>query len=107
PERDGIFFNAASWGLMPRRTVEGVNDLTARRNRARGFDDAEFGTILRRARAAAASLVGALPHEITLSPNTSFGVNLSASCVARGAPGTIVVSAGEFTANVFPWLALE
>ena len=107
PERDGIFFNAASWGLMPLRTVQGVTDLNTRRNRPRGFDDAEFGTILRRARAAVASLVGANSNEIILSPNTSFGVNLSAACIAQGAPGTIVVSAGEFPANVFPWLALE
>jgi selenocysteine lyase/cysteine desulfurase len=107
PERDGIFFNAASWGLLPRRTVDAVGDLVARRNRPRGFDDAEFGTILRRARSAAARLIGAASDEITLSPNTSFGVNLSAACVARGEPGRVVVSAGEFPANVFPWLALE
>src|SRR5688572_29385492 len=107
PRLDGIFFNAASWGLLPLRTVEAVGDLTLRRNRPRGVDQEELGAILRRARAAAARLVGATPEEIVLSPNTSFGVNLSAACVARGAPGTIVVSAGEFPANVFPWLALE
>src|SRR5688572_21995353 len=107
PRLDGIFFNAASWGLLPLRTVEAVGDLTLRRNRPRGVDQEELGAILRRARAAAARLVGATPEEIVLSPNTSFGVNLAAACVARGAPGTVVVSAGEFPANVIPWLPLE
>lgn len=107
PELDGIFFNAASWGLMPRRAAEAVADLTRRRNQGQGFREEEFSLILDRARTAAASLVGADPHEIALSPNTSYGVNLAAACVAQGPPGAIVVSAGEFPANVFPWLALE
>jgi cysteine desulfurase/selenocysteine lyase len=107
PALDGIFFNAASWGLLPRRTVDAIGELTARRNRWEGFEEEELVAILARARAAAARLVGATPAEIALSPNTSFGVNLAAACVAQGPPGSILVSAGEFPANVFPWLALE
>jgi cysteine desulfurase/selenocysteine lyase len=107
PGLDGICFNAASWGLLPLRTVEAVGELTLRRNRSEGFDEAELAGIAARARAAAARLVGASPYEIALSPNTSFGVNLAAACVARGAPGVVLVSAGEFPANVFPWLQLE
>jgi selenocysteine lyase/cysteine desulfurase len=107
PELGGICFNAASWGLLPRRTVAAVCELTRRRNLAQGFDEAELVAILARARSAAARLVGADSAEIALSPNTSFGVNLAAACVAQGPPGTIVVSAGEFPANVFPWLPLE
>ena len=104
---DGIFFNAASWGLLPRRTVDAVGELTARRNRSEGFEEEELVAILARARAAAARLVSATPAEIALSPNTSFGVNLAAACIAQGPPGIVVVSAGEFPANVFPWVALE
>ncbi len=107
PERTGIFFNAASWGLLPRRSVAAVVDLTSRRNSAASFDEEELWAILERARAAAARLIGAEPAEIALSPNTSYGVNLAAACVARGRPGTVVVSAGEFPANVYPWLPLE
>jgi selenocysteine lyase/cysteine desulfurase len=107
PDLDGIFLNAASWGLLPRRTIEAVGELTARRNRWEGFDEAELGAIAACARTAAARLLGVAPAEIALSPNTSFGVNLAAACVARGAPGTVVVSAGEFPANVIPWLRLD
>lgn len=107
PGLDGIFLNAASWGLLPRRTVDAVGRLTARRNRWEGFDEEELTGVLARARAAAARLVGATAAEIALAPNTSFGVNLAAACVGAGRPGTILVSAGEFPANVFPWMPLE
>ncbi|MSR36353.1 MAG: aminotransferase class V-fold PLP-dependent enzyme [Gemmatimonadetes bacterium] len=107
PGLDGIFFNAASWGLLPRRTVDAVAELGARRNRWEGFDEAELVGTLARARTAAARLIGATAAEIALAPNTSFGVNLAAACVGQGPPGTILVSAGEFPANVYPWLPLE
>lgn len=107
PEREGTYFNAASAGLLPLRAVAAVSDLTARRNRAAGFEDEELRAILDRARAAAARLIGAHPAEIALAPNTSYGVNLAAAYLAHGPPGTVVVSAGEFPTNVFPWLALE
>jgi hypothetical protein len=45
PVLDGIFFNAASWGLLPLRTVEAVGALTARRNRWEGFEEAELTDI--------------------------------------------------------------
>jgi selenocysteine lyase/cysteine desulfurase len=88
PALDGIFFNAASWGLLPRRTVDAVGELTARRNRSEGFEEEELVAILARARAAAARLVSATPAEIALSPNTSFGVNLAAACIAQGPPAS-------------------
>lgn len=107
PALDGIFFNAASYGLLPRRAVEASNDLTARRNRPRGVREEELGRALRRCRTAAAALVGAEPGEIALAPNTSYGVNLAAHLLRSGPRGTVVLSAGEFSANVYPWMALE
>lgn len=107
PGLDGIFFNAASWGLMPRSSIAAVGELTRRRNRPRDFEEEEIARILGRARNAAARLIGAAADEVALSPNTSFGVNLAAACAAAGPPGTVLVSAGEFPANVIPWLPLE
>jgi cysteine desulfurase/selenocysteine lyase len=104
---DGIFLNSASWGLVPRSAAEAVTDLTLRRNRAHGFEEAELGAIQRRCRRAVADLVGAEPSEIALAPNTSFGVNLAAALLASGPAGAIVLSEGEFPANVLPFRALE
>lgn len=99
--------NAASWGLLPRSAAEESASLTIRRNRARGFGEEELGPLQRRCRDAPARLIGVSASEIVLSPNTSFGVNLAAALVSAGPPGTILVSEGEFPANVLPWMSLE
>jgi cysteine desulfurase/selenocysteine lyase len=104
---EGIFLNAASWGLVPKSAAEAAADLTLRRNRERGFDEEELGAIQRRCRGAVASLLNVDPSEIALAPNTSFGVNLAAALVGRGEVGKVLVSQGEFPANVLPWKALE
>lgn len=103
----GIFLNAASWGLVPRSSAEEVADLSLRRSRAGGFQEAELGAALRRCRAALATLLDVAAAEIALAPNTSYGVNLGAALVGTGEPGTVVVSEGEFPANVLPWKSLE
>ncbi|MEU2659492.1 aminotransferase class V-fold PLP-dependent enzyme [Streptomyces sp. NPDC007325] len=54
------------------------------------------------ARASAARLLGARPHEIALAPSTSNGL-FAAAAALRG-PGTVLVPRDEFPANVYPWL---
>jgi selenocysteine lyase/cysteine desulfurase len=107
PPRDGIFLNAASWGLNPKSSVEAVVDFARRRNEPLGVDHRRLGEIQRRARSAVARLLSVDSAEVALVPNTSFGVNLAASLTGIGPPGTIVLSEGEFPANVFPWKLLE
>lgn len=104
---DEVFFNSASFGLLPKRGIEALRDFAACRNRPRGVPYSDVLQIHERARQASATLIGASAREIALTPNTSQGVNLAAACAARGEPGTILVSAGEFPCNVYPWLALE
>lgn len=108
PEIDeGIFFNAASYGLLPRRATEAASDLTRRRNRPLGVREEELGAALRRCRTAVGRLLAVEADEVTLAPNTSYGVNLGAALAASGATGTVVLPEGEFPANVYPWLALR
>lgn len=108
PERRGIFLDSASFGLLPARTVRAVGDLTARRNRAGGFSEEELGRALSRCRTAVAGLLDVEPSDVTLAPNTSYGINLGAAlAAATRPPGTILVSRGEFPANVYPWMALR
>lgn len=106
-EGGASFLDAASHGLLPLRAVRVVEELTRARGRPRGVESMELGGELHRARQAAARLVGGRPDEIALTPNTSFGVNLAAACVRAGEPGVVLVSEGEFPANVAPWLPLE
>lgn len=44
-----------------------------------------------------------LEDEIALIPNTSFGINLVAEGLPWQAGDNIVIPAGEFPSNVFPW----
>ncbi len=112
---DAIFMNAASFTPLPRRTLAAVDDFNDRRVHVRRFGDTDIPDAHARARAAVARLVGGAAEEIALGPNTQIGLNLAAAFVfqelmARGAMEgrrRIVVSHGEFPANVYPWLALE
>lgn len=53
-----------------------------------------------------ARLINATPTEIGLVPNTSFGINM----ISEGYPwqpgDNVVLPAGEFPSNVYPWLHL-
>ncbi|MFB7281112.1 aminotransferase class V-fold PLP-dependent enzyme [Streptomyces hydrogenans] len=57
------------------------------------------------ARASAARLLDARPHELALSPSTSNGLFTVAA--ALQGPGTVLVPRHEFPANVYPWLRFE
>ncbi len=54
----------------------------------------------------ASQLINCTPDEIGLVPNTSFGINM----VAEGFPwkpgDNVVLPAGEFPSNVYPWMHL-
>lgn len=107
PSSEGIYLDAASFGLLPRRTREEVRLVHERRADRRGLGDVDPAAGLSEARSAAGRLVGCEPEAITLAPNTSYGINLAAHLADSGPPGTVVLSDGEFPANVHPWLALK
>lgn len=107
PDLDAVYLDSASYGLLSRDTIDLVTSLTRRRGVPLGIPESEPGAALARARRAAATLIDVDPADITLAPNTSYGINMAAALVGAGPPGRIVVSAGEFPANVLPWLGLE
>ncbi|MBW3535233.1 MAG: aminotransferase class V-fold PLP-dependent enzyme [Gemmatimonadetes bacterium] len=104
---EGVFLNAASYGLLPASAAEAAADLVLRRRRVHGFAEEELGEILARCRGAVARLLDVDSADVALGPNTSYGVNLGVACAATFPPGTVLVSQGEFPANVLPWRALE
>jgi len=102
---DAMHFDHASVGVIPQRARDAVaayNDKRAEMHRMRGED---FFPHLERSRELIARLVNASADEIALTTNTSWGVNLAAHALPLG-PGDVVLgSAGEFPANVYPWMA--
>jgi selenocysteine lyase/cysteine desulfurase len=68
-----------------------------------GLLDDELQGILVKARERAARLINASVEEIALATNTSFGLNLAARMLPFRRGDVVLVSDGEFPANVFPW----
>ena len=103
-----IYLNAAGFGLLPARTRTALNRFNDRRHRAE-LRDPELFSILPEAREQAARLINASPAEIALTPNTNVAINIAANAVLERAHdrSVILLSAGEFPANVYPWLALQ
>lgn len=102
---EAIYLNHASTGALPLRTARAVEDALHRRMPPTRFPDELIWATLSRARELAARLVGAAPPEIAIATNTSYGINVAAFGLPF-APGDVVVApAGEFPANVYPWMA--
>jgi cysteine desulfurase / selenocysteine lyase len=59
------------------------------------------------ARACAAALLGATPEEIAFVPSTSAGLSLVAAGLAWKPGDSVVIAAGDFPSNVYPWLRLQ
>lgn len=104
-EADGvIYLNAASTGPQPRRTVETLKEWAELRGSMHKIDfEMQFGT-LRRSRELCARLIGAKPTEIALATNTGYGINLAARALPLKQGDVLLVPAGEFPANVYPWM---
>lgn len=100
-----IYLNSASTGPLPRRTLDAVHRGLDMRADPSRFPDALIFETFTRARELAAQLIGASPREIALSTNTSYGVNLAAFALPIGAGDVVLGPAGEFPANVYPWMA--
>lgn len=102
---ESVYLNSASTGPLPRRTVAAVQHALHLREQPARFPDALIWETLATSRQLAARLIGADPGEIALGTNTSYGINLAAAALPIGRGDVILAPAGEFPANVYPWMA--
>ncbi|MGQ0704055.1 MAG: aminotransferase class V-fold PLP-dependent enzyme [Gemmatimonadales bacterium] len=98
-----IFLNHASTGPLPERTRRALAEFLERRVTPFRLLDEELQGILAEARRRAARLINADTGGIALATNTSFGLNLAARMLPFRSGDRVLVSDGEFPANVFPW----
>lgn len=103
-----IYLNAAGYGPLPDRTRAALNEFNDRRHRGQ-LRDADLMSALAAARAGAARLIGCSVAEIALAPNTQVAINVAVNAVLESVHDrdVVLISAGEFPANVYPWLALQ
>ncbi|HLB53943.1 MAG TPA: aminotransferase class V-fold PLP-dependent enzyme [Gemmatimonadales bacterium] len=98
-----IYLNHASTGPIPERARQILARFNERRATPFRLPDEELQAILAGARDRAARLLNADLAEIALATNTSFGLNLAARMLPFRRGDVVLVSDGEFPANVFPW----
>jgi selenocysteine lyase/cysteine desulfurase len=103
---ESVYLNNASTGPLPARAVRAIGDWVQRRAEPFRLRDPDLVGLLTRARALCATLIGAEATEVALMTNTSYGINVAARVLPLR-PGDVVLTfAGEFPANVYPWMAL-
>lgn len=97
------YLNFASFGPPSQPVLETAAALMAdAAEGAVGVSDRLHGEDVR-ARAAFSRLTGFAPENISLLPATSYGLFQ----LAFGLQGKVLVSAGEFPANTYPWLRAQ
>lgn len=98
-----VYLNHAGIGPLPERVRCLLEAGLAKRAAAHRLTDDDLFNVLGRSRQLAARLIGADSTEIALATNTSYGINLAAQMLPVGRGDIVLVSHGEFPANVFPW----
>lgn len=102
-----VYLDCAAQGPFPRVTIRAVQQALELKKYPERIANELYFELPAGTRTALAELIGAQPSEIALTTGASDGAN----AVARGLewkPGDdIVVPAGEFPANYYPWKHLE
>lgn len=104
---DRVYLNHASTGPLPARSLAATEAFNRRRAAMDGLPDPVLQGVLADARLAIAQMIGATVEEVALAGNTSWGLNLAADALPLSAGDVVLVSAGEFPANVYPWMRLS
>jgi selenocysteine lyase/cysteine desulfurase len=100
------FFNHAGASPLPRVVADAMRKIIQDTERASYVEDHRY-TDLGQIRAAAAGLINASEGEIALLKNTAEGISLVARGAVEWKPGDrAVIAAGEYPANVYPWMDL-
>ncbi len=98
------YFDHAAVAPLPRQTADSIAGYADEAMRDGDTRWPQWAEENERLRSEFAKLLTCAPAEIALIPNTSFGINAVAEGI-RWQPGdNIVLPAGEFPSNRFPWL---
>lgn len=102
-----VYLNCAFHGAMPKvatGAVEEVLELKKRPHRIRDEDHFDYPDAFR---AATADLIGADPRDVAVTDSATHGVMILVAGLDWREGDEVVLPAGEFPANLFPWRSLE
>jgi len=104
---DTIYMNNAATGPLPERSRRVLDDITDRRMAPHLLDELDIFGLMQDTRQTMARLINAEVRDIGLTPNTGYGINIAAQALPLQPGDRVVISDGEFPANVYPWLHLK
>lgn len=105
--RRWAYFDHAAVGPLTQAAIDAMTRYLAQASESGDVNWPEWSAGVERTRAAAAHLIGARPTEIALVHSTSEGISLVAEGLDWSPGDNVVLPAGEFPANVYPWLHLQ
>jgi selenocysteine lyase/cysteine desulfurase len=101
-----VYFDHAAVAPLPAPTRDAIQTWLVQATEQGDLLWPQWAARLEQLRTAAARMIGALPEEIGLIPNTTTGISL----IAEGYPwregDNVVTLANEFPSNQYPWMNL-
>jgi selenocysteine lyase/cysteine desulfurase len=102
--RDVAYFNAASWGPLPKAVQAAGHAGVERKARPWGITAEHMAGQFARARSAAARLIGAAPEDVALIPSISYGVAVAGRILPVRAGSRVLVLGDDHSSPVLEWL---
>ncbi len=101
------YLDHASHGPLPKPSREAYDQYLDRWQRMDHRHGAGLFECIENVRKNLAGLIGATPDRIAITSTTSFGLNIISAGYPWVAEDNVVVSDGDFPANIYPWMRLE
>ncbi len=107
PFEGRVWLNCAHQGPLPRVALEAAHEALAWKRMPAHLTDALFTEVPLQMRAALGRLLGVPADEIILGNSTSYGLHLLANGLPLRAGDEVVLVAGDYPADILPWLDLQ
>lgn len=102
-----IYLDCANQGPFPKQTIRAVEQALNLKKYPERITNQLYLELPQQTRTLLAELIGARPGEIALTTGASDGVNAVARGLAWQPGDEVLLPAGEFPANYYPWKNLE
>ncbi len=98
------YFDHAAVAPLPGPTADRIHDFARQAATQGDVDWLQWSADVEQLRASAAQWLAVESEEIAMIPNTSYGINIVAEGLDWQPGDNVVLPAGEFPSNLFPWL---
>jgi cysteine desulfurase/selenocysteine lyase len=102
-----VWLNTAHQGPLPRVALEAGRTALEQRAQPHRIRDEDFFDVPDRLRKVIGRLIGAAPDDVVLGNSASYGLDLLAQGIRWRSGDEVLLVAGDFPADVFPWTVLR